>query len=132
MSWACINIEPGFPNHPKTVELESIVGIGATAYLLRLWCWAALDCPDGRVTESAGVDFLERRIMGWEGKTGALLTALARTRWIDIENGVITIYKFKERNAHFTRMKHRQQAAANARWEKYRRRKAKAHGQGEV
>lgn len=120
MAWANLDIEPGLPNHPKIIQLESEVGEAALSYVLRLWCWAALDAPDGELTNYGNVNYLERRIMRWEGEPGALISALGRAELLRVEGEKVTIHNFKERNAHLTKFKERQRNAANARWEKWR------------
>ena len=130
MSWACINLDPGLPNHPKIIQLEGQVGEAALTYVLRLWCWAAIDCPDGLLTRFDNVNFLERRIMRWEGESGVLLAALVDTGFIEIADKRVTIKNWREHNPHLKRYRDRQKAAANARWAKYRANKAKGNSNG--
>jgi len=120
VSWACINLDPGLPNHPKVIQLETAVGEAALAYVLRLWCWAAIDCPDGALTRFGNVNFLERRIMRWEGESGVLLSAMVDAEMIEVSNGAMRIRNWNSHNPHLVKYRERQKAAANARWKKHR------------
>lgn len=128
MSWACLNIDPGMPNHPKIIALEAKIGDAALTYLLRLWCWAAMDCTDGNLSRFNNINFIERRIMRWDGAPGALLEAFMEAELIDVNDGQITIRNFGDRNPHLQKMRERQRAAANARWKKYRAQKRLTEG----
>ena len=123
MSWACINVDPGLPNHPKIIQLEAKLGDAALAYVLRLWCWAAIDCPDGELTRFGSAKFLERRIMGWDGKDGELMEALTHAELLQVDGDHVTIRNWNERNPHLKRYRERQSAAAKARWDKHRKKK---------
>lgn len=128
MAWANLDIEPGLPDHPKIIQLEAEVGEAALAYMLRLWCWAALNAPNGELKKFSNINFLERRVMRWAGAEGQLLEAMHRAGLLDVTGNSVVIHNFKSRNAHLTKYKDHQRKAANARWAKYRAKKG-ADGQ---
>lgn len=86
-----IGIDNDFPWHPKTDELQSILGPEADCYPLRLWCWASKYARDGTIKVSPKV--LEKQLR-WTGKAGRLHAALVKVGFIDRNRKTIHDWKY--------------------------------------
>ncbi len=76
-----IRIDVGFLDHWKTDSVVSACGAEGVLALMRLWVFAAQNKPDGCLT---GVkDEMIERIAKWRGESGALISILIETRFIE-------------------------------------------------
>ena len=74
-----IRIDVALINSPKLAILESEIGDGAIAWLVRLWCLARMSAGNLGPTNSSHIE----RTLRWSGTPGALWTALEAGGWID-------------------------------------------------
>lgn len=76
-----IRLDVEFFNHPKTVKLERALTFEGIRSLLKLWIWAAKNCPDGNFI---GLDEDDIEIAAqWGGTAGDFVKALAEIGWLD-------------------------------------------------
>jgi hypothetical protein len=92
-----ITLSGGFWTHPKTARLERRLGFEGVFAVMKLWCWAAMNRPDGILTnlDSDDIEYAAQ----WGGERGKLFSALVQLRWIDTKNGVHSIHNWKKYNA---------------------------------
>lgn len=91
-----IRISISFWEHRKTVKLIRVLGIEAAVSLQKLWMWAASNRPDG---DLSGFDTEDLEICAkWDGEPGALVDNLKSLRFIDGEDGSLSLHGWIEHN----------------------------------
>lgn len=108
-----IRTDSDFPNHPKTLRLERILGPGRGGHLVYLWMWASLYRRDGALDGMTDEDI--EAVVRWSGTPGAFMTAATHCGFIDGEVERRRIHGWKEKNRHFAELDRRQQDAIRAR-----------------
>lgn len=87
MAW--IELHQAVWTHRKTFELAAVLGLTETyaaAHLLRLWCWALDNAPDGNL---AGVsDRAIARGADWSGDSELFVQALLQAGWLDADRAI--------------------------------------------
>lgn len=82
MSKNDIRLAVGMVDHPKTAKLIRRCGEDSFRCLLRLWCWARENRPDGILSNMDDDDI--EIAAGWSGEIGAFIIGL-RHGWLDGE-----------------------------------------------
>ena len=91
-----IRISTSFWEHRKTVKLIRVLGIEAAVSLQKLWMWAASNRPDG---DLSGLDTEDLEICAkWDVEPGALVDNLKSLRFIDGEDGSLSLHGWIEHN----------------------------------
>ena len=116
-----IRLDVGFHDHPKTIKLQRLLGWEAVICLQRLWLYAAQTRPSGDLTglDSDDIEIAAR----WSGEPGALMDALTRFRWIDVDQttGEIALHDWADHQPFVSSFQERSEKATKAiraRWEK--------------
>lgn len=82
MGYSWYRVDSAFVRHPKTLALKvELNNPLADAYINRLWAWAQVYAPSGRIS-AALIGGLESEL-GWTGSSGSLAAALEKTGWLD-------------------------------------------------
>ena len=64
---AYLNLDPDYFNHPKTIRLIGLLGVGAAEYPIRLWCYCAKYHPvDGLLRGYSDVEI--ESAASWRGE----------------------------------------------------------------
>lgn len=103
-----IRLDVGFCDHFKTRELADIAGEVAVVCLLRLWCWAGSNRPNGDLSGLSGRNI--ERMAGWLGAEGKLIEALTACRFLDGQK----LHDWAEHQPWVTNSKARSEAAREA------------------
>ena len=113
---ANINVDPSYIDHIKVTRLKAALGIEtADAYPIRLWCKAALLCPESGAFSGYGTRDLEK-MLGWDGKEGKLIEVLVALKFLDKRKKGYQIHDWKIHASHLIAFKKRAITAAKARW----------------
>ena len=87
MAW--IELHQAVWTHRKTFELAAALDLSETyaaAHLLRLWCWALDNAPDGNLTDVS--DRAIARGADWSGEPEAFVAALTQAGWLDADRAI--------------------------------------------
>ena len=115
-----IRLAISFIDHPKVIKLERLLTFEGVKSLLRLWCFAAQNKPNGCLT---GMDAEDVEIAArWPGEPGIFLSAVTdkKCHFIDIVDGVFCLHDWEEHQGYVVHAKERSdkaKLAANARWQ---------------
>lgn len=96
MLW--IPSDADFSSHPKLWRMSRTLKIPratAAGHMLLLWHWCAKHAKDGDLTEydAEHIAFITM----WEGDPHALLETLIACRFLDYENGRLTVHNWEKR-----------------------------------
>jgi len=91
-----IRISVEFWDHPKTIKLQTRLGLEAVKNLQLLWMWVAKNRPDGILSrmDDEDVELASR----WHGEPGAFLKTLANLKFLEKSNEVYTIHDWRSHN----------------------------------
>jgi hypothetical protein len=90
-------VDPDFPVHHKTRELEATLGHNAGMYVIRLWCF----CHARKTDLVTGKAATLASICGWEGRPGKFVSALQEIGFLDAVAGkpdVFRVHEWMEKN----------------------------------
>jgi hypothetical protein len=114
-----IRLSTSFWDHWKTVILKSELGYPAVESLQRLWCFAAINKPDGKLT---GMTIRTIEIAShWPGQTGELVSKLVELCFLETVEGVFVLHDWADHNGWVVHAKERSEQGkkgAAARWAK--------------
>jgi len=114
-----IRLCTSFWDHWKTVVLKSELGYPAIESLQRLWCFAAINKPNGALS---GMSVRTIEISAhWTGEPGALVSKLVELRFLDAADGVFFLHDWEDHNGWVVHSKERSEQGkkgAAARWSK--------------
>jgi hypothetical protein len=114
-----IRLSTSFWDHWKTVVLKADIGYPAIESLQRLWCFAAINKPDGTLT---GMTIRTIEIAAhWAGESGAFVGKLVELHFLDAADGVFCLHDWAEHNgwaAHAKERSEQGKKGAAARWSK--------------
>jgi hypothetical protein len=111
-----IRIAVTWPDHPKTVKLARRLGPEAVICLVRLWCHAAQNKPDG-ILNGMSVEDIEIAAK-WTGEYESFVKTLVDLKWLTEDAGCYTIHDWEEHNPyafHAPKRKAKARLAANVR-----------------
>lgn len=97
-----IQVYANLPSHRKVCKLKTALGAKsnyeATGLIVCLWCWAAVNAPDGNLTGYSSQDIAEA--IGYKKAPGKLLDVLSMAGFVDrSDNGDISIHDWDEHAA---------------------------------
>lgn len=114
---AYLNLDPDFPDHPKTRRLIGLVGGNAEALLVRLWCFVTKYHGDsGRLAGYTSQEI--EAIVRWDGAPGVLVGALCTLGWLHKAQNGYQVHDWADHQGHIGALKTRAKKAAKARWDK--------------
>lgn len=113
-----LNLDLDYPDHPKTKRLVCLLGRGAEALPILLWCYCGkYHRTDGSLTGYSPQEI--ESLVRWTGKPGVAFAALVRCGFLDVDaDGNARIHDWTDHAGH---LEHYHQAAkrgAKARWAK--------------
>lgn len=76
-----IRLVCGFSDHPKTIKLVRRCGEKSFRCLIRLWCWARDNKPDGKLAGMPDEDI--EIAAGWDGEPGQFIQTLRDVLFLD-------------------------------------------------
>jgi uncharacterized phage protein (TIGR02220 family) len=126
-----LNLDSGYFGHPKTLRLIGLLGLGAEAYPLRLWCHAATYEPETGCFKHCSATELES-FAQWHGQPGELVNALMKTGFIEQTDSSYQIHDWHEHAGHIIAFKKRAKTAAKKRWGKYTKSTAPSNAKGKA
>ena len=114
-----IRLSTSFFNHPKTIKLQRRLGGDGVVCLLRLWSFAAVNNPDGDLSNRDDEDLIIAS--GWQKDESEFITNLTEIGFLEkTENGYL-IHDWEVHQPYAVHAKARSEKAkkaAQARWEK--------------
>ncbi len=114
---ACLNLDPGYPTHIKTLRLIGLLGHDADALPMRLWLHCGMHHPETGELEGYTVREIES-IIRWRGKRGAAVRALLRTGFLDKSPKGYRVHNWLRHQGHLAVLKRRSLKANEVRWRK--------------
>jgi hypothetical protein len=109
-------LQVSFVDHPKTIKLNRS---GMLLNLLKLWTWAAMNRPEGKLTDM-NIEDIEI-VSGWVGEENKFVERLVELRFLDVKKEFYILHDWAEHNPYVIHSKARSdkaRKAANAMWEK--------------
>jgi hypothetical protein len=115
-----INVDPDYPDHPKTKRLVGLLGRGAEILPIKLWCYCGkYHAENGRFTGYSPQEI--ESIVNWWGKYGEMVDAMVKVGFlVKCEDGDYKINDWNDHEGHVIVLKERGQKGAKARWDKER------------
>ena len=116
-----LRVSISFRGHRKRKKLRMLIGASATDCLLDLWLAAAVDRPDGVLSN---LDDLDIALMsGWEGEPPVFVEALLQVGFLDrrAEDDCLVLHDWTSHNGYASAATARSEAAskaAKAKWAK--------------
>lgn len=92
-----IRISVEFWDHPKTIKLQSRLGLEAVKNLQILWMWAAKNRPDGELSrmDNEDIEIAAR----WSGESGLFIQSLVDLNFLEVsERNTFTIHDWRCHN----------------------------------
>jgi hypothetical protein len=114
---ACLNLDPGYPTHIKTLRLIGLLGHDADALPVRLWLHCGMHHPETGELEGYTTGEIES-IIRWTGKRGAAVRALLRTGFLDRSPKGFRVHNWLRHQGHIAVLKRRSLKANEVRWRK--------------
>jgi len=114
-----LNLDLDYFDHPKTMRLVRLLGVGAELFPVRLWCYCGkFHYEDGRF-EGYSPEEIESRA-GWKGKEGLMLQTMKQVGYMERSAGHWQMCNWNEHQGHIAKYRERGRQAAIARWSKAR------------
>lgn len=114
---AYLNIDPDFPEHPKTRRLIGLTTGNAEGLLIRLWCFIAkYHGGSGRLPGYTSEEI--EAVVRWDGPKGQLVGALCTVGFLHKEKEGYRIHDWLEHQGHLGVLHERAKKGAKARWDK--------------
>lgn len=116
-------LQVSFVDHPKTIKLNRK---GALLNLLKLWTWAAMNRPEGKLT-GMNIDDIEI-VSGWQKEEGEFVKIILEIGFLDCKKEIFSLHDWAEHNPYAIHSKARSEKArkaANAMWEKKNKQSSK-------
>lgn len=129
-----IQVYANLPSHRKTFKLRNALSMKtnyeATGLIVSLWCWAAVNAPDGNLSGYSSKDIAEA--IGYKKSPTKLIDLLVESGFVDIrENGTAVIHDWEEHAALLMDSNEQQKKNTRERVRRYReRRKAISENDG--
>lgn len=112
-----VNLDPDYFDHPKTLQIEALLGQGGAELPLRLWCYCAKYSPKGGDLGKRSVAEVEA-LLRWRGDPGMAVRALVRVGFLARKARAYVIHDWREHQGHIWALKIRNKKAARTRWGK--------------
>lgn len=114
-----LNLDLSYFDHRKTKRLIGLLGRGAEAIPIRLWCYCGTHhCGTGELADYSPQEI--ESLVGWWGKPGEMLPALLKVGFVSAADNGYVVHDFLDHNGHLQAFKIRGKAMADARWKKAR------------
>jgi hypothetical protein len=110
-----LNLDPNYPDHPKTVRLISVLGDTADAYPIRLWAYCARIHPKDGALRGYSDSEIEA-IMRWKGTSGEAVRAMTALGFLKRTKRGYFCTDWLQHQGHLEAFSRRARAAAEARW----------------
>ncbi len=114
---AYLNLDPDYFDHPKTRRLIGILGPGAEALPLKLWCHCAKYHAETGLFKDYSAEEIEA-LVNWSGEKGAMVAAMTKVGFLQKNNDGYEINDWLDHEGHIAKFKKRSKLAAKARWNK--------------
>jgi hypothetical protein len=111
-----INVDLNYFTHPKTTRLIRLLGEGAEAFPIRIWCYCGEHMPEDGVMRGFRVSEIEL-IAGWKGEPGKALKALKTVGFLDKKGKDYGVHGWLEYQGHLGVMQRLSDRARKKRWE---------------
>lgn len=93
-----IRIDVSLPTHPLSQELARLLCEPlAFGRMVRLWCWAAGNAPDGFITGSCAVRVVEEAA-GWTGEPGVFVDAALEVGFLSRVGDTLVLHGWQQRS----------------------------------
>lgn len=112
-----INLDLDYPDHPKTRRLVGILGRGAEAMPIRLWCYCGKYHRNDGSLSSYATEEIEA-LLDWHGEPGKAIQALVRVGFLDRTPEGLFVHDWEEHAGHLLAYHEAAKAGAKARWNK--------------
>lgn len=114
-----LNLDLDYHDHPKTKRLVGLLGRGAEALPIRLWCYCGkYHADDGKLTGYSAQEI--ESICTWWGRKGEMIDAFIKVGFLTRMEDGFQVHEWSDHQGHLGVFKERASTAAKARWEKYR------------
>lgn len=112
---AYLNLDFDYFDHPKTVRLVAILGIGADTLPLRLWGYCGKYHAKDGVMEGYTATEIEALIK-WTGPAGAAVDAMLKIGFMGQRGDTYFVHDWKDHQGHIHALKVRNKKVALKRW----------------
>ena len=113
-----LNLDPSYPEHPKTIRLIGLLGEMSDAIPVRLWAY----CARVHAENGTMLGYTESEIesvLKWRGEPGKAVSALVHVGFLErLENG-FQCHDWLDHEGHLEALSRRAKTAAKARWSSY-------------
>lgn len=121
-----IQVYANLPSHRKICKLRNVLGMKsnyeATGLIVSLWCWAAVNAPDGNIGGYNSRDIAEA--IGYKKAPSKLIDVLTDAGFVDVqENGNTVIHDWDEHAALLMDSNEQQKKNTRERVRRYRERR---------
>lgn len=93
-------VDVGFPDHPKTMALETALGADGPWCMIKLWLWAAKYRVDGDLG-GMSVENIENAVR-WRGERGKFVSAALAAGYLDAESAGYVLHDWHQHNVYAT------------------------------
>jgi hypothetical protein len=111
-----VNVDLNYFTHPKTTRLLRLLGEGAEAIPIRIWCYCGEHMPEDGVMRGFSVSEIEL-VGGWKGDPSKALKALKAVGFLDKTEKDSGVHCWLQRQAPLRVMKRLSDQARKKRWE---------------
>ena len=115
-----LNLDLDYFDHPKTLRLIGLLGMGSEVLPIRLWSYCGkYHTEEGRLTGHSAQEI--ESIVGWAGQPGKMVEVFLRLGFLHEEKDGFRVHDWKEHEGHLILYRKRARKAANARWKGFPR-----------
>jgi len=116
-----LNLDPDFPDHPKTIRMIALAGDSSYRCLQKLWSFSYKFHPkDGDLATYSDPEI--ESLAGWAGEPGKLIKTLLAVKFLDRKKtGELSLHDWSEHEGHVAAIKDRNKQNALSRWKNYRK-----------
>lgn len=113
-----LNLDPNYPEHPKTIKLIAWLGELGDAIPIRLWAYCARIHPKDGHMKGYSEDAVET-VIRWRGEQKKAVNGLIAAGFIRKTKSGFICTDWRQHQGHLEAFSRRGRAAAKARWNKY-------------
>jgi hypothetical protein len=111
-----VNVDLNYFTHPKTTRLIRLLGKGAEAIPIRIWCYCGTHMPEDGVLKGFSAAEIEM-IAEWKGEPGKAIKALKIVGFLDKKGKDYAVHGWLEHQGHLAVMQRLSDRAREKRWE---------------
>lgn len=110
-----LNLDLNYFDHPKTLRLVALLGIGSDVLPVKLWAYCGrYHAEHGRLK---GLSALEiESIVRWWGRPGKMIEVFLKLGFLHEEPDGFRVHDWREHEGHLAMYHERARKAAKARW----------------